>query len=90
MQKAVLPHSLAHLHGGHARVVPALHDPLLHKPRQLALGQHGVHKGQPAPGGIGGWGWGMGVSTGLGQGKSMQGWQGKGKGWQGKGRGVHE
>jgi hypothetical protein len=38
----------ARLHCGHARVVPPFHQAILHKPGQLALGQHRVHKRQPA------------------------------------------
>ena len=42
------------LHRGHARVGPPLHQPLLHKPGELALGQHGIDEGQPVQRGWGG------------------------------------
>jgi hypothetical protein len=38
------------LHRGHARVGPPLHQPRLHKPGQLALGEHGVDEGQAVGG----------------------------------------
>lgn len=39
--------SAPHLHGGHARIGPVLHNALADEPGQLALGQHRVHKGEP-------------------------------------------
>jgi len=44
----------AHLHRGHARVGPPIHAPRLDKPCELALGQHRVHKIEPAETGWGG------------------------------------